>query len=397
MTVPSPIRITHTAERAKLRARFPSYHFGLAPFDIVPPDAVPIVHHGANAFTQATGTRLFEFRVPAGYVAVINRFWAYPTDRVTYTMKIRGDAVPTLMEIGHYRRVEGAYSPPGSTQTLTLQQGVDSYTGASDSDIRQGNPHLASPNDPLLYLDFRVPQCKHGLFRFDIGDVPADDEIVSATLRIWKQWSAGSDTWTFDISALKRDTYQDSAWFAWTTWENYTLDYGPPPVLVPWQTAGGKGALDKYAAQSTVDVNPAASYLDLDVTDIVSDFHDGSKSNLGIIVYPQVGFSMSPPAYQFRSSEHATTANRPRLTIEHRVPAGSADTPVHLKDRMFGYAPFGVDRACRGSFLFDPILIGGPRHVDMWVVNFSLTLSDASAGVVGYLTRRVPGLMQGNI
>jgi len=116
--------------------------------------------------------------------------------------------------------------------TVTLQQGLNSYSGTADARIGAFNPSMNFGGISTMFL---AEEDQHSLFvRFAIfaaegGPVPDNAVITSATLSLYKFWGPAA---LIKSSRVKR------------AWNEMEVTWNVAAAGAPWQTAGALGTND---------------------------------------------------------------------------------------------------------------------------------------------------------
>lgn len=223
--------------------------------------------------------------------------------------------------------------------TLTLQQGVSSYNGCIDCHIIE----FQKDNNTGANANLFVCQSSAGtdrkniLIKFDLSGqgFTGTETVSSATLDMFVvSQNNGSNTKTVSISAVRQ------AWIEGTGTGNdgQASNSGEPDYNHyshsggSWATAGATNTTsDIYTATSSTVLTGGATntHFTWDVTADVQAFINGSKTNNGWLLYATSGDGVNG-TFQITSSEGATTANRPLLTINYTA----GGTTVHLLGLM---------------------------------------------------------------
>ncbi|HEV8607086.1 MAG TPA: alkaline phosphatase family protein [Tepidisphaeraceae bacterium] len=193
--------------------------------------------------------------------------------------------------------------PPGVTKTF--REGVNSYTGAHDTHLRQDQPTTTFGATTMLIADSdnngaAGDQPTQALVRFDniigstAGQIPAGATIASAKLILFSDPAAGGET----INNIEIHRML-------TSWGEGST----------WNSLGGGVSADGIESAAAPDFNNAPLTLNhpwfFDVTDTVQSWANGA-TNFGWAVLPT-----GADDYRFNSSEAATANLRPGLEITY--------------------------------------------------------------------------------
>lgn len=205
---------------------------------------------------------------------------------------------------------EATYPEPASTcTTVTLDAIADTYISASATTTNYGN------TDPLL-VDGDNPDAS-ALIKWDISSIPSGMEIDSASITLNVINNSGGDQ--YEIYQLLQN---------WVEGNNTTgsgADWIDYDTTNDWQTAGAQGANDRGTiALGAVGSTTTGSFsfsLNQNGVDLIQNWVDGSVNNYGVIIQDYA----EADGFQFSSSENATSANRPKLTITYCQPVDIGD------------------------------------------------------------------------
>lgn len=191
--------------------------------------------------------------------------------------------------------------------TLTFQEGVNSYIGTMDTNIREDLPNTSFGNEDLVFID-KVSPPSHGLIRFEnvfgngAGQIPLGVEIIEATLTVNVNNQGGA-------SVIHRMLV---SWNETDTWN----DWGDN--IAPHNNQGGIQTDDSEAVISAEDPGFLPGFLgdlDIDVTASVQAWSDGAANH---------GWVLLADGWSFRSSEYLDDVSlRPELSVDY-VPLPSA-------------------------------------------------------------------------
>ncbi|HUT15109.1 MAG TPA: DNRLRE domain-containing protein, partial [Anaerolineae bacterium] len=189
-------------------------------------------------------------------------------------------------------------------ETVILQQGVDGYTGCTDTYIYQYAPEANYCGLDVLKVGYK--QQHAGFMRFDVSSIPTDATITEATLKVYAFGWGGTDI-TMGAYCVLRDADPQQA-----TWNQArTGSY--------WGAPGCNDTVTDRRAdpESTVTTSSIGKWYDLDVTDLVWSWANGSVANNGVLLRQSVFSAAS--AFRFASAQNGTISQRPKLVVSYRT------------------------------------------------------------------------------
>jgi len=154
----------------------------------------------------------------------------------------------------------------------------------------------------------------NGLLRFDLSAIPSGAEIMTATVRLYSDgWSGGSASVTVGAYAVLLDTdYTEATW-------------NEAQTGTDWDTGGcnGVGSDRVGTADDSTTVNSLDVWYDWDVTDMVQEWVDGTRSNNGMLLRGDGGQGF----YAFSASEGTLVELRPKLVVTYQGGGGPPPPP----------------------------------------------------------------------
>ena len=156
----------------------------------------------------------------------------------------------------------------GSRQDAVSAATVVTVDAVADVVIMQGyaDTNLGDTTDIWIgYDDYLTPdgEITRGLIRFDLPTIPAGNEIISATLRLYHE-----ESWDF-VNTFDTIT----AYGVGQSWEE---------LSVTWNNAPSTGKA--YSSMEVPD-DPVHQWYELDVTELVGDWVSGSSPNHGVYLF----------------------------------------------------------------------------------------------------------------
>jgi hypothetical protein len=170
------------------------------------------------------------------------------------------------------------------------------------------------------------------LYQFSLASVPANERLVSATLRLWV---TGAESSTISLYRVTQ------------SWSESTLT---------WANSGGVS----HNATAVGSFVPASSgrYYDIDLTGLVGQWRAGTAANNGVITRLASNNTLA----SFTSREWATTSQRPQLVVVTSPPPSFTTLLSHplVSDPFNGTV--------------------NPKAIPGAVLVYSLNVSNGSAG-----------------
>lgn len=196
------------------------------------------------------------------------------------------------------------YIPSGAVLQPDATQGKDTY-------IHSGSPTFNYGTSTTLVTTGGSPT-RRSFVQFDLSGIPANSHIVSATLTLTNIASSGSPSTT--VNRITSEWFEGSQNGAapsggqdGSTWNlrnaNGSVAYN----------AGAGGDIGTQIATRSSGSFVAGGANDFDVTDEVQNIVDGTITNNGWSIIT----SGTVFAFTWASSDHATAASRPKLTITY--------------------------------------------------------------------------------
>ncbi len=207
-------------------------------------------------------------------------------------------------------------SPHANSAVDTFQEGVSGYSGTQDAFLEQNTPDT-SHDESLIKVENDAPQVQHGLIRFDnifgngAGQIPFGSIINSATL-------------TFDVDNISAASAQIRLHRMLVTWpENATWNSMTNGI----QTDDVE-AMSSHDAQVADPTNPGTEVI-TGLAAALQYWSDGNPNHGWVLI------SNSTDGWDVDSSEAATSANRPLLTVDWTpgiCPGGNVTTTTDSAD-----------------------------------------------------------------
>jgi len=185
----------------------------------------------------------------------------------------------------------------GQIETLVLQQGVDGYQGASDTWFVSWPLDM---HDDDTSLRLRPGADRGGMVRFDLGQIPAESQVLVANLGLYVTEATNAQPLDIDLYAPGN------------TWQMMDANTNPMDGLDPI----GSGTL-----------RGAKQWSGIDVTALTQSWISDPDSNQGILIGSHQSGSVE---YALASSEHPQECRRPLVAVIYSVvPDHIPSEPAH--------------------------------------------------------------------
>lgn len=192
---------------------------------------------------------------------------------------------------------------------VTLQQGLAGYAGGRDTYLSATAAEANFANAPILPLT--AGGSTSLLFRFDLDSIPANAQLVRATISLRAQERSAPVRLFAELYEVTQPWDADSA-----TWNEAQTG-------VAWQTPGGQ--IDEAPLGRKVLLAERLWYT-LDVTSLVQRWLTGGAPNHGVLLRAT---SDAPVTFGLASSDYTISTLRPRLNITYRLlPVTPTPTPT---------------------------------------------------------------------
>lgn len=186
--------------------------------------------------------------------------------------------------------------------TVSFQQGVNGYTGASDTKIRSDAATTSYGTNTVLEIDGSPDYA--ALLRFDLASIPAGKTITAVSLTV-NVTDASSQT--YEIYALRR------------AWSESSATYNVASSGVNWGTVGANNtSTDRESTvlgTMTGSVGVKTFALNSSGVAKVQAWVNSPSSNHGFIIQDYVNNS---DGLDLSAKENTTATNRPKLTVTYQ-------------------------------------------------------------------------------
>jgi hypothetical protein len=211
-------------------------------------------------------------------------------------------------------------APTSTTTTLTtsFQNGVlpgSTYAGTADTTLSQAAPTVNYGAAATILVDGDDPggsgKDLSTLIRWDVSPIPPGSSVRSATMKFNV---VNVSPLTYEVYEMKRAWVESQA-----TWNQYATG-------LPWQTAGALGTSDRgsTALGTLTGSTTGAHTITLNAAGLalLQTWVNTPSSNRGVVISD----GSNSDGTDLSSSESATAALRPQLTVTYTPPATSSTT-----------------------------------------------------------------------
>lgn len=159
------------------------------------------------------------------------------------------------------------------------------------------------------------------LLEFDVSSIDAGHTVTSATVSLYEQAAedtASNTNWAVEFRRVLADWVEaETTWNIFKTGSNWPGSAGC--------STNGTDRIATVSATVTMDGTAAGAFIDWtgDLLDTdVQNFIDGGQSNYGWLISAESveNQGAARSGNEFRSSDHATSATRPKLVVVHTSP-----------------------------------------------------------------------------
>ena len=199
----------------------------------------------------------------------------------------------------------------GPAVEVVFQQGMDDYTGGTDTGIEYFRPDVNLCQDQLLLIS-RGPS-RSVLVRFDVQSLPSNATIVEAYLELYAESTSG-------VGPLEAAAYGLSR-----PWVECEATWNSAAAMTPWQSPGAQGAEDAGIIPVDRELLAGPGWYKFNITELVQNWVLQAATNKGVIL------SSADPrggaVYKFISNVYPSAELHPRLRVRYTAD-GAAPTPV---------------------------------------------------------------------
>jgi len=221
---------------------------------------------------------------------------------------------------------------------VVLQNGLDGYTGCTDSYMDRWNSTVNYGSAVSVRLEYSSGQeTASGLVRFDLTKLPAGASISAATLSLNTTSHDNATDPAMTIRAYKLNR----------AWNVSQVTWNVAATGLPWSAGGANNAPDDRAgaAAATAITVGTSGWVDWDITALVQQWYADPGRNYGVLLRPEgTGGPIGKASYSFVSSDATgvTVAPlRPKLTITYSVAPPATATATSTASATPSVTPGG--------------------------------------------------------
>jgi hypothetical protein len=240
-----------------------------------------------------------------------------PTSTLTPTFTPTSTQMPSLTPTGSLvpnQTISPTSSPtvPGNETTVTLQQGSNNYGSSEDTYLYKYSPNVNYCRQEQFRVGYR--QQYASLLRFGLESIPGNAVVTRALLQVYASGWSGSSV-QVDVHAVARPVNMCQAtWNQAGTGDLWSLPGANHPSLD-----------HRSEVEGTFNATTAYRWYELDVTNLVTEWLNGSGANNGFFF--QAAEPYAETSFYFASAENGGPQLRPKLVITYSV-TGPEATPT---------------------------------------------------------------------
>jgi hypothetical protein len=255
---------------------------------------------------------------------LLTHSWCQP-QLVTNTVRLQGDNLAPMFAFADTAILEAptptampSPSPtPIDTVVVTLQQGLEGYSGASSTYLSQNNPTRNYCQEPSIRVGAHRQLA--GLLRFELDSIPSNSALVSATLHLYGLERAQGRDISIGLFAISRTV--DACQASWNQSRSGEQ----------WGIAGCQDVQTDRSpnSQASFTTSGTRHWYALDVTEAVRGWLEGSQPNNGFLL---LGPQDNSEVHSFASVAHGEQTLRPKLSLAYSALAPTeTPTPTHTQ------------------------------------------------------------------
>lgn len=193
--------------------------------------------------------------------------------------------------------------PALNSYEVTLQDGLDGYSGTSDTFLDAWMPTTAFGGDANFYV--RQPGVKTSLVKFDLSAVPGNAQVTQAQIGVYVTYGSGN--------AVTLEAYQ-----VFKAWSEAGATWNEADAGMPWEMPGAMGPSDRAATfADRVSFGGSGRWVWFDVTGLAQAWVTDAESNNGIAL---AGSGFTNSELEFTSSDYIVNFVRPQMKLIYKAP-----------------------------------------------------------------------------
>lgn len=191
----------------------------------------------------------------------------------------------------------------GEQTTITLQQGVDGYSGLADAWITNDHPDTNYGSDMWgNHLQGYNDTFDRALFKFDLSSIPQNTTITSATFELY-------------ITDMNSNIDDVGFYKILKDWDVNSVTYNQAKTGSPWSSPGMQSGLDYKVTNYDQMQITTTGWASFDVKNLLQEWVTDS-SNYGFFLKCD---TQNNGHYKWNTSEVADTSLRPKLTVTYTI------------------------------------------------------------------------------
>ncbi|MEN9605026.1 MAG: hypothetical protein RJB39_711, partial [Candidatus Parcubacteria bacterium] len=251
-----------------------------------------------------------------------------PTLVTTHSVNITGLATSTLY---HFRMASKDASNnissssdyifttpssiPSGPATTTLRQGINGYSGYTDTYLSGLATSSNFATATTMLVDGEGPYA-NGLMKWDVSSIPSTATVTDVKIVYNVTNNSAANTYTIYRSIVP--------------WVATEANWASSTASTAWGAPGGTDNADDYSPTSlgtlgTASLGLATSTLNASGRSLVQNWISGASPNYGFFINKTTVLDID--GLQFDSAEGAVAATRPALVVVYTLPSGPDATP----------------------------------------------------------------------
>ncbi len=193
--------------------------------------------------------------------------------------------------------------PALNSYEVTLQDGLNGYSGTSDTFLNAWMPTMAYGGAANFYV--RQPGVKTSLVKFDLSALPNTAQVEQAQIGLYVTYGSGNPVTLEAHQVLK-------------PWSEMAATWNQADAGMPWEMPGAMGPSDRAATfADRVSFGGSGRWVWFDVQHLAQMWVMNADSNQGIAL---VGGGNTNSELEFTSSDYIVNFVRPQMKIVYKAP-----------------------------------------------------------------------------